>query len=181
MDWLHRKGGMGGEWIVAGHSVGGTMAMMLGMEPTKGGEGLWGKEAPMTGLRGVVSIEGIYDFVACRDAHPDFRDMYNAFTTGAFGLEEDGGWERGDILRCGRRVREGVKTVVVAHSREDELVEWEQAEGMMEVLGRREKEKATLVESKGKHQEIVTKGVDIAKCVDVAIDVLLKAKAGKGS
>lgn len=170
---------MEGQWIVAGHSVGGTMAMMLGMEVKSGNQ--WGKEVTMLGIRAVVSIEGIYDFVACRDAHLSFRDLYDAFTTGAFGPEEDGGWERGDVLRCGRRIREGVEGVVVAHSRADELVEWEQAEKMMEVMDRTVKEKAVLVELKGKHQEIVTKGVDIAKCVDVAISMLLKGKNEHGS
>jgi len=169
---------MDGEWIVAGHSVGGTMALMLGME-RKDGQAEWGEERPMEGLKAVVGIEGIYDFVACRDAHPQLRDMYDGFTTGAFGPEEQGGWESGDVLRCGRRVGEGVESVVVAHSREDELVEWEQAEKMMRVLSRTEKGKAVLVELKGKHQEILTKGVDIATCVDVAIDMLLKGKTEK--
>lgn len=169
---------MEGECIVAGHSVGGTMAMMLGMEPSKDSKSLWGKEAPMPRLRAVVSIEGIYDFVACRDAHLDFRELYDAFTTGAFGPEEDGGWGRGDILRSGRRIREDVVNVVVAHSKEDELVEWEQAEKMMEVLENHEKGRAVLVELKGKHQEVVTKGVDIAKSVNAVTDILLKGKNG---
>ncbi|KAL2052689.1 hypothetical protein ABVK25_006929 [Lepraria finkii] len=125
----------GKEWIIAGHSVGGTMALMLGMEPKSGDHG-WGNETPMAGLRGVVSIGAIYDFVTVRDAHMSIREIYDAFTTGAFGPEGEGGWRMGDVLRCGRRVVEDVGCVVVGYSREDELVEFQQAVDMMGVLRR---------------------------------------------
>ncbi|KAL2043641.1 hypothetical protein N7G274_003948 [Stereocaulon virgatum] len=181
--WLQEEGGggrggggggmKGKEWIVAGHSVGGTMALMLGMEPRSGDHG-WGKETPMVGLRGVVGVEGIYDFVALRDAHAGMRGLYEAFTEGAFGAEEGGGWRRGDVLRCGRRVREDVDCVVVGHSREDELVEWQQAVSMMEVLRREANGTKFLVEVKGKHQEVVTGGVGIGVCVMKCVDGLVR-------
>lgn len=133
MRWLKREGGLGEEgWIVCGHSVGGTMAVMVGMDGEREGEGkewergIWGREGGMDGLKAVVSLEGIYNFTACRDAHPRLRDMYNAFITEAFGPEEERGWERGNVLRCKRRFRDGVEAVIVGHSRDDEMVEWEQ-------------------------------------------------------
>ena len=191
-------GGGGGfkRWIVCGHSVGGTMAVMLGMDGTVGSErdgegrkwegGIWGKEGGMDGLKAVVTLEGIYDFTACRDAHPQSRDIYDAFTTGAFGPEEEGGWERGNVLGCRRRIRDGVEVVVVGHSRDDELVEWEQGQRLIEVLEReREREGkgevVRLVELEGKHAQIVKDGVAVGKCVDVAIAVLVeKAQAKEG-
>ena len=161
------------EWIIAGHSVGGTMALMLGLEP-KSGDHRWGNETPMVGLRGVVSIEGIYDFVTLRDAHISMREMYEAFTTGAFGPEGEGGWRRGDVVRCGRRVVENVDSVVVGHSREDELVEWQQAVDVMGVLRRDGKGAEVLVEVQGKHQEIVTGGEGVGICVGRCVEELVR-------
>lgn len=192
--WLKKEeeGRLGeGEWIVCGHSVGGTMAVMIGMDGT-GGEGkeweggIWGREGGMDGLKAVISLEGIYDFAACRDAHPLLRDMYDAFTTGAFGPEEEGGWERGDVLRCKRRIRDGVEAVVVGHSRDDELVEWEQGQRLIGVLEREREgegrgEVVRLVEVEGTHSQVVRDGVAVGRCVGVAIAVLVeKAKAKKG-
>lgn len=173
---------MGGrEWVVCGHSVGGTMGVMLGLGPRSEGEGgKWGREeeGAMEGLKGVVCIEGIYDFVALRDAHLGMRDVYEGFIDGAFGAEGKGGWGRGNVLGCGRGVREGVEVVFVVHSRGDELVEWEQAEGMAGVLRREGREGVgVLVEVEGKHQEIVTEGKVIGTVMKEAVEMLV-AKAG---
>lgn len=197
IQWLKTKEGLveGQEWIVSGHSVGGTMAMMLGMDSMSNREedkswpgGIWGAEGGdgsvqgrvgLEGLRAVVSIEGIYDFTACRDTHMHLRDMYEDFTTGAFGSKW-ANWERGDILRCGRRVRDSVKVVVVGHSKEDELVEWEQAEKIMEVLNRRRSpwpRGPEFVELEGGHQEVVKGGVGVGRCVAAAVKMLIEKEA----
>lgn len=179
--WLREHGGMGGkEWVVCGHSVGGTMALMLGLELPTGEEGKWGRgDGKMEGLKGVVGLEGIYDFTACRDAHPSNRGLYDEFTAGAFGPEEEGGWERGNVVRSGRKVRGEVELVMVVHSREDELVEWEQAGAMMEVL-RKEKrdDMVVFLEVEGKHQQIVTEGRVIGKVVIEAVNRLLEKASG---
>ena len=101
VSWMRKFGGMRGkEWIVCGHSVGGTMAMMLVLQPPLDGGGEWGDESvSMEGLRGVVSIEGIFDFVRLRDEHLGMRGVYEGFINGAFG---EGGWERGRVVGCGR-------------------------------------------------------------------------------
>lgn len=167
------------------------MAMMLGMDSmsTRGQDqkwpdGIWGAEGgdggiervlSLEGLKAVVSVEGIYDFTACRDTHMHLRDMYEDFTTGAFGPKWVN-WERGDILRCGRRVRDSVDVVMVAHSKKDELVEWEQAEKMMEVLRRRRSQylwEPELVELEGKHQEVVKGGVGVGRCVGATVELLI--------
>ena len=122
----------------------------------------------------MVSIEGIYDFVALRDAHLSMRGMYEEFTTGAFGKEEDGGWKRGDVLSCGRKVEEEVGCVIVGHSREDELVEWQQAVDMMEILTRVGNGTEVLVEVEGKHQEVVTGGKGVGVCVARCVEELVR-------
>ena len=172
-------GGEGKEWIICGHSVGATMAVMLGMEPGLSGEQevdyVWERQMQMRGLRGVVGIAGIYDFTACRDAHEGEREFYDAFIEGAFGKEDEEGWNRGDVMRCGRKMGRGVRVVVLGHSREDELVEWEQTIGMMEALeweGDGEGGKV-LVEVEGRHQDAVDGGAGIAKCVGRCVELLV--------
>lgn len=194
MGWLKREGegwgdgdgkGKGKGWIVCGHSVGATMAVMVGMDGMgdtgmKEWEGgVWGKEGGMDGVKAVVALEGIYDFSACRTAHPALRTMYEDFTAGAFGPEEEGGWERGDVLRCERGVRGGVEAVVVGHSRDDELVEWEQGVRLVGVLEERGGGLVRFVEVEGTHEQVVGDGVAVGKCVGVAIEVLVE-KAGGG-
>ncbi len=167
------------------------MAVMVGMDGTGEGEGegkgeeweggMWGEEGGMDGLKGIVSLEGIYDFTACRDAHPHLKELYDAFTTGAFGPEEERGWERGNVLRCKRRIRDRVEVVVVGHSRDDELVEWEQGQRLIGVLEKEREgrgEVVRMVEVEGTHSQVVRDGVAVGRCVDVAIAVLVeKAKA----
>ena len=69
---------------------------------------------------------------------------------------------------------------MVGHSRDDELVEWEQGQKLIRVLEQNEGrgEVVRLLELEGTHSRIVTDGVAVGKCMDVAIGVLVeKAKA----
>lgn len=197
--WLQRPGaelGEGKEWIICGHSVGGTMAVMLGMEPKLSSPSPplppnhnpeyddygWGREMEMPGLVGVIGISGIYDFTACRDAHLAMRDVYDSFIAGAFGLEGEGGWERGNVRACGRKVGRGVRVVVLGHSRGDELVEWEQVGGMYgkveweEGMGGRK----VVVEVEGGHEEVVEGGVGVGRCVGRCVEVLVGMEGRRG-
>jgi len=195
VGWLRgRDEGWGEcEWILCGHSVGGTRALMLGMESAPDGDGeeerkwpdgIWGTETPMPGLKAIISIAGIYDFAACRDAHPAARNIYDAFITGAFGPEAEGGWGRGDLMRCGRRVAGGVEVVLVVHSRGDELVEWGQGVGIVGVLRKEEREGregvGVLVEVEGGHQDIIRGGEVVGMVVKRAVGMLVERAKGKG-
>ena len=177
--WMREHGGMRGkEWIVAGHSVGGTMAMMLGMQVDIDGDkaGDWGRELMMEGLKGVISIEGIYDFAALRDAHEQWKEMYDTFITGAFGPEEQGGWENGNLTELMRTVEEEVDVVLVVHSKEDELVEFQQAERMAMVLESTKEERdgfGVLVEVKGKHHQVIKEGKVVGEVVGKAVQMLI--------
>ncbi|KAK0509675.1 hypothetical protein JMJ35_008069 [Cladonia borealis] len=193
IKYLQRPGGEleeGKEWIICGHSVGATMALMLAMSPSPSlpspsthnhDEYGWGHEIPLPGLIGVIGISGIYDFTACRDAHPAMRDIYDAFITGAFGPEEDGGWERGDVRSAGRRVGREVGVVVVGGSRGDELVEWEQVGAMMGGLEWEEGEgRKVVVEVEGGHMDVVEGGVGVGMCVGRCLEALVGMEEGRG-
>ncbi|KAL8736213.1 MAG: hypothetical protein Q9166_000368 [cf. Caloplaca sp. 2 TL-2023] len=191
MTWLLGNDGVdrsnfpdlkGNDVVLVGHSVGATIALAvaLGLDYRDDDD-----EDGFRGLRkrikAVVGVEGIYDFTALRDAHAEYRGVYEEFTNGAFGDEKDGGWEKGNIVR---RVREGgemngVEVVVLGQSREDELVEWGQVEIMERVLkekgwqagddGKGKGKEVTTVELEGGHDEIWGKGEELTRCVEVAV------------
>lgn len=157
-------------------------------------------------VRAVVSLAGIFNFRKCRDAHRSFGGVYDEFMTAAFGgPEEMGRWAVADLYPeesddserltiqgeggggvVGDTVVEVLKrngrglVVVLGYSKEDELVEGEQGEGVASVLrqggGQTDEEgglRVRHVECKGVHHEIVDQGVEIGRCVGVAVDMLL--------
>lgn len=117
-----------------------------------------------------LSLCGIYDFAALRDAHLSHRQIYDDFTTAAFGPEEDGGWERGNT-KVGFSNK--VKVVVLAHSKTDTLVEWEQTEVMRDSLRAWSPQaKGVVTEVKGDHKEIYEKGEEVARAVKETLGYL---------
>ncbi|KAL8712290.1 MAG: hypothetical protein Q9220_003441 [cf. Caloplaca sp. 1 TL-2023] len=192
--------------VLVGHSVGATIAfaLMLGLdlhssynEDRADGDGDEREEVTKIGkkVKAVVGIEGIYDFTALRDAHMEHRRIYEDFTSAAFGAEEDGGWERGNIARLvkeGRELGKGVEVVVLGQSKGDELVEWRQVEIMEEALrgrgwrkrrsggeeeGKNKGKEVQVVELKGGHDEIWTKGEELARCILVVVEACASRKA----
>lgn len=202
--------------ILCGHSVGGTLAVhaaaallikaAAAAAAAGSGEGNNNNNNSIPPVRAVVSLAGIFNFRACRDAHRRFGGAYDEFMTAAFGgPEEMGRWavadlypeESGDGKRLtiqgegggggvGGTVVEILKrkgrglVVVLGYSKEDELVEGEQGEGVASVLrqggGQTDEEgglRVRHVECKGGHHEIVDQGVEVGKCVGVAVDMLL--------
>ena len=118
----------------------------------------------------VLSLCGIYDFTALRDAHPSHRQLYDDFTTGAFGPEEEGGWDRGST-RKGRF--EKTKIVILAHSKTDTLVEWDQTNAMKESLDAMPVgSRAVIMEVQGDHKEIYENGVEVAKAIKAMIGLI---------
>ncbi|KAL8666574.1 MAG: hypothetical protein Q9202_001372 [Teloschistes flavicans] len=129
----------GSEIVLVGHSVGATIAFALAMgieDRVHDGAGDAVVGVRMR-IRAVVGLAGIYDFTALRDAHAEHRGLYEGFTNEAFGAEEDGGWERGNIVEAVRKLKGimgGVELVVLGHSKGDELVEWGQVDLMAGAL-----------------------------------------------
>ncbi|KAL9604544.1 MAG: hypothetical protein Q9219_000509 [cf. Caloplaca sp. 3 TL-2023] len=158
--------------ILVGHSVGATIAFALAMGLDGAGTG---SQASHYCIKAVVGVEGIYDFSALRDAHLEYRGIYEEFTTAALGAETEGGWERANLVRIVREGKgmEGTEVVVLGQSREDEMVEWGQVEMMEKAL--REKgwrgevgavggREVQIVKLVGGHDEIWEKGDKLAKC-----------------
>lgn len=90
-----------------------------------------------------------------------------------------GGDVGGTVVEVLKRKGRGL-VIVLGYSKEDELVEVEQGEGFASVLrqgrGRADEEgglRVRHVECKGGHNEIIDQGVEIGRCVGVALDILL--------
>lgn len=121
----------------------------------------------------IIPLYGIYNFTTLRNTHLENKDIYNDFTTAAFGPEDEGGWELGNCTTM--NIREEVKIIVMGHGKEDRLVDWGQAEEMAPVLDKANEKvrgKAVMVDVKGDHDEVWKGGLQIAGCVNVAVGIL---------
>ena len=123
---------------------------------------------------GVVGAEGIYDLRLLRDTHLNYP-VYQEFIEGAFGKEGDSDWAKASPTQ-GRYARDWTngRVVVLAHSKEDELVDREQVEAMRETLGKeaREMRRDVVLELKGNHDEVWEKGIELARAIEVAVKML---------
>lgn len=252
--------GQGTSLVLVGHSVGATMALKillggLGSGREGGGIGIDIGTAATAKIKAIVSLSGIADFAALRDAHLESREAYDAFCTAAFGEEDEGKWElarvfprhgqhqqgEGEGLSAGLRdmmdkdVEEeeeesSMEVVVLGQGKADELVEWEQVEFLREGLRRKgwkeaaerndengnkgeeygydEKEKRAerrggrnfgggirfrknrtrerkrkrmaVVELEGGHDDVWEQGREIARCVELAIEMLVGKEGDSG-
>ena len=118
-----------------------------------------------------LSLCGIYDFTALRNAHQSNQSLYDEFTNGAFGPEEHGGWVYG--LTTKDAIRKEVKLLLLAHSKTDSLVDWQQTHRMSDALDRIHPDQQGIVtELLGDHKEIYEKGIEIARIVQESLRLL---------
>ncbi|KAK2071480.1 hypothetical protein P8C59_005902 [Phyllachora maydis] len=162
-------GGGGAPWALVGHSCGATLAWQSVMDAGARWGLHGGEAAELQQPDAVVGLNGVYDlagFVARPPAsHAGLRRVYAEFATGAFGPDEavwraacpataEGMWV--DEWRADGA--EG-KRAVLAQSREDTLVPYEQLEGLREVLGRKAPWlDLRVVEARGDHDEMWERG-----------------------
>ena len=150
-------------YILAGHSVGGTMSAMIAQSSDL--------DIPLP--LAVIPLCGIYNFTTLRDSHLEHRALYDAFTTAAFGPEADGGWEFGNCTQ--KQIRSEVKAVVTGHGKEDKLVDWGQLEemrGVLDEVNADEGRNAVVIEVQGDHNDVWKKGKEVAMCVGKAVELL---------
>ncbi|KAK4959356.1 hypothetical protein LTR10_004160 [Elasticomyces elasticus] len=152
-------------YILAGHSCGATLAFQVAMKRYWGSqyESTFALEMNVVPPMAVLAVEGIYDIPAMIKHHSR-QPEYKEFVTNAFGSDEavwkaaspvhgdyDDSWPDGTV-------------VVLAHSYEDELVEWEQVELMYKAMKTQGWEEGLKAPSKkrwldwfelgGKHDEV---------------------------
>jgi acetyl esterase/lipase len=184
MDWLRReydvgvdKGKGGWDYIVMGHSCGATILFQLVMGLiSEGGESGFGKEIEKPVA--LVGLEGLYDLPLLVRNH-QHEPYYRAFVESAFGENEEFWREVSPVNGVERYVLEGVRTIVLGMSKEDELVEYEQVQVMnhkLQDLSQSDERQFRFVELSGGHDECWSQGVGIIKALAVTIEALFGDK-----
>ncbi|KAJ5587755.1 uncharacterized protein N7459_003520 [Penicillium hispanicum] len=206
LAFLQNTYGFGPRYILVGHSCGATLAFQSVMGAVaghreqlfNGGANDSGADANMVSsspdplpprLRAhptaIVGVAGIYDIRRLVDTHRDIS-AYRQFIEGAFGADEllwdtvspaqmigsrgvEGGWKSGRL-------------VVLAHSKDDELVDKDQLESMREALKRWEGQEAQIpvqelttrnrrvrvLPISGAHDEAWLNGDELARAIKLA-------------
>jgi hypothetical protein len=211
---LQARYGFGARYILAGHSVGAQLALLAALrcvppppvEKRRRRSGLAAaqgeeeKEEEQGGAQRrkvpeaptvVLGISGIYDFPLIHEDHPEYTALtFGAMRRGEEVLASPARYELGEYVRV------GVKRVVLAHSRDDGLVPWNQVGAMAAVLGERcavgqggeikgisnsseggqagDGEFVSVLELKGEHNEIWRDGRESSRAVLEALRFVVR-------
>jgi kynurenine formamidase len=195
---LQKKYGFGERYLLVGHSVGATMAFQVALSqkvpwiPSMGASAEGETECRVEPPIAILGVEGIYDFpLIVKTVAPEVRDKYVKLTQGAFGKDEEVWLEASPAQYSAeaytRNWGGGRHWVIVAHSGEDELVDWEQVRAIEEVFSESvegDRIKFEVVELKGKHHEVWEKGHELARAIAEAIrrlKIMSNAEPRRGS
>jgi len=148
------------DYIVVGHSVGATFAFLAGL---KAGE------AGITLPRAVVGVSGIYDFPAIHKTNPDYEDMTSNGMDRKYYEEASPALYTAEVYK--EKWDQEKRVVVIAHSKDDGLVGWDQPEEMMAVYSG-DGFTSQLVELKGQHNEIWGKGNELVRAIQKAVELV---------
>lgn len=174
LGYLQAEYKFGHRYILVGHSCGASLAFQVAM-----GLSTLPHASAVKQPIGIIGVCGLYDIPATIQNHPD-QYMYKDFVSQAFGEDEltwieasPASGHYADTWGCG-------KFSMIAHSRDDELVEWAQCEIMTEALKKQSDDGSgvltqdMLVELIGKHAEVWQDGKQIAECIESALQELLR-------
>lgn len=174
--YLQEKYHFEDRYVLVGHSCGATLAMQVAMKRYWGSqyESTFALELNVIPPVAIVGLEGLYDLPLLVSNHQD-QPEYRDFITSAFGPS---GWDSASPTagEYDESWPDG-RLVVLAHSKEDTLVEAEQWERMKVVLEmqdweeRREGRKVVHFELKGDHDEVWETG-NAARAIEYAVKEL---------
>jgi acetyl esterase/lipase len=176
---LQKKYGFGERYLLVGHSVGATMAFQVALSqnvpwnPTAAAE----TERKVQPPAALLGVEGIYDLpLIVRTVPEEVRDKYLAPTQGAFGKDESV-WLAASPAQYSAETYATSwggerRLVIVAHSREDELVDWGQVRAIRKVFSpgaEGDRINFKVLELKGKHHQVWEKGEELARAIAEAV------------
>lgn len=158
------------DYVLAGHSVGATLAFTMVLRAADAGVAL---------PRAVVGVSGIYDFVRIHKTNPDYEGMTSNAMTPEQYVEASPALYDVDVYdrrwkMAGDNVSESSskRVVVLAHSKDDGLVGWDQAEEMNKLFANGAKWQKVLLELHGKHNEIWENGGELVRAFDEVMDII---------
>ncbi|TKX23980.1 kynurenine formamidase-like protein [Elsinoe australis] len=187
-------------YILAGHSCGATLALQVAMSR------FWSRTGPSSTPSdssvpqpvapiSVLGLEGIYDLSALI-AHNSSIPAYSDFTIGAFGPQHQApaqGLRQVDVWANVSPTSGDYKDstwpegryVLIAHSRQDELVEWEQVDLIERTFklrgygrwvknhgrysGQLGDRRFEIMELTGQHHEVWEKGDEVKRAIECAV------------
>ncbi|RMY46710.1 hypothetical protein D0863_15790 [Hortaea werneckii] len=189
----------GTRYLLVGHSCGATLAFQAAMMQHQHHQ--QSKSSPLTSPDAVLvppplallAVEGLYDLPALVAYHSD-SPIYQHLITNAFG-PNPADWARASPTTLSTtstqvpphqpQAETWPNLIVLAHSRQDELVEWQQVDLMHAALkksrgfdevGRREEEggggRLKLIELHGAHDEVWRGGGELARAVRETLQVV---------
>lgn len=150
----------GSNYILAGHSVGAQMALLVALKA---------KDSGIAAPRVVLGLSGIYDFPLVHKDHPEYKALtFNAMKEGEELAASPATFEAEAYEQA------GVERVVLGHSKDDGLVPWNQVDRMVEVLEKssRGSDYVSVLELHGKHNDIWRDGKESSRAILAALKVM---------
>lgn len=181
--YLQQKYNFGSRYVLAGHSCGATLAFQAAMRPLDAT-----LETKISRPMALAGAAGIYDLRALRVYHKDDREVYQIYQgiiEVPFGADETL-WDKVSPVKFRNDTPEGnrdeCQVIVLAHSKNDQLVDAGQLQAMEESLAGWEDEKnkvgnrkvVTLTDLEESHQRMWSEGQELAKVIAVTVDELQK-------
>ncbi|PHH90398.1 hypothetical protein CDD83_3812 [Cordyceps sp. RAO-2017] len=156
------------KYILIGHSAGGTLAFQLLM-----GEGAQGGQAATVPLpSAIVGTAGIYDIAGLVN---DFQDpFYTNFTTQAFGCDRKA-WDVASPAKFGGNFKQawpGDNKVVLARSRDDQLVNLAQLTAMEKRLSQDGIKATVVTDLTGDHDAVWREGSQLVGLLEKTVGLL---------
>jgi len=166
-------------YVLVGHSCGAALAFQVAMKR------FWGTQyEPTDGFTlnvippiAILGVEGLYDLSALVSHHSD-DPSYRGFVSNAFGDDHSLWAAISPVSGDFETSWPDGKLAAIAHSRDDELVEWEQVDlqhralklqGWDEAGGDR---RLKLIELAGKHDQVWQDGRELARAIQLTVQVI---------
>ena len=179
---LQSKHGFGERYLLVGHSVGATMALLSALSPTKSPfSHTHGASTPKIDLpTAILGVSGIYDFplihktfvgydVLTRNAIPDEADD---------NLASPAKYEAKDFADAWTASGSKRRALIIAHSKDDGLVDMGQPEEMAGLLKEEANIEVKMMEIRGQHAAIYEKGTELARAILEAVGVMRGLSGG---
>lgn len=181
---LQTKYGFGERYLLVGHSVGATMAVLstLAAQKTFTNVGSQeGSELPTIAPPvAVLGVSGIYDFALLHDSFPSYGDLTrNAIPDAKTDVAASPArYSSDDYVNIWAGGNNGLsehskkRALVLAHSHDDGLVDWKQLKAMEKVFAAESAITVKVIQMTGKHNDIWERGTELARAILEAIRVM---------
>ena len=173
ISWLQNQYGFKENYVLVGHSCGATLAFQTVMGISAPRSAKSADQSELYLPLAVVGVEGIYDLKMLLENHAE-HPIYREFIEEAFGPDRSE-WAKASPTsgRFAKTWPNG-RVAVLAHSKDDGLVDWSQTETMSDRLWaeKRKGRRDIVISLTGQHDEIWEHGQELAKAIIIAFQIL---------